>query len=222
MLDTSKIIQKNLSQDQYFIQEYPKHQIFIHHTAGGANPNNVIAGWQATTERVATAFVIAGKEDNSQSYHEGDIFQCFSSKFWSYHLGMKTASNLKVAHQSIAIEICNWGQLTYKDGKFWNYVNREVPQIEVIELAQPFRGYKYFHKYTDKQLASLKDLLIYLCNKWSIPKKYNDDMFDLNYKAINGEEDGFGIWTHVSVRQDKVDCFPQHELITMLQEVENL
>jgi hypothetical protein len=37
-LDTTKIIQKRLSNDQFIQEEHPKKQIYLHHTAGGGNP----------------------------------------------------------------------------------------------------------------------------------------------------------------------------------------
>lgn len=63
---------------------------------------------------------------------------------------------------SIGIEVCNWGMLKEKDGKFYNYVNRIVDSSEVTELDNPFKGHKFWHKYTDKQIDSLK-ILLYIC-----------------------------------------------------------
>jgi hypothetical protein len=45
--------------------------------------------------------------------------------------------------------------------KFYNYVNREIAANEVCELVKPHRGYKYYHNYTDAQIESTRQLLLY-------------------------------------------------------------
>lgn len=223
MLDISKIIQQPLPEKNYFQDLITKKQIFIHHTAGASNPQPVISGWEKRTDRVATAFVIAGKPTSSTStYTDGQIFQTFSSKFWGYHLGLKKSvfTSLGVPYlpldkASIGIEICNWGALTLKaDGKYYHYLGKTVPPEEVVKLNSAYRGSHYYHKYTAAQIASLKDLLIYLCDKFQIPKTYNADMFEISKPALTATP---GIWTHTSVRKDKVDCSPQPDLIAMLK-----
>lgn len=109
---------------QYFQEEHPKKQIYIHHTAGNSNGEQVFAGWAANSEKIATCVSISGKGKTSV---DGQIIQGFSSKFWAYHLGLKQEVFTKhgVKYQSldkisIGIEICNWGQLTLKDGKYYN------------------------------------------------------------------------------------------------------
>jgi len=89
-----------------------------------------------------------------------------------------------------------------------------VPTNEVIELVQPFRGSKYYQKYTDKQLKTLQILLNYLCETYNIPNTYISDMWDYSRSAINGSP---GIFNHVSFRKDKSDCFPQEELVEVLK-----
>ena len=113
---------------QYFQEEHPKKQIYLHHTAGNANAEQVFAGWAANSEKIGTCVSISGKGIGAR---DGEIVQGFSSKYWAYHLGLKqdTFTKAGVKYQSIdkisiGIEICNWGQLTLKDGKYFNYVNR--------------------------------------------------------------------------------------------------
>jgi N-acetyl-anhydromuramyl-L-alanine amidase AmpD len=148
-------------ENQYYKTQFTKKQIYLHHTAGNADAKNVFHGWKSDTQRIGTCVSISGKGKNTI---DGEIIQGFSSKFWAYHLGVKTkyfqAMELpykELDKYSVGIEICNWGQLTLKDGKFYNYVNREV--TDVIELDQPFKGYKYYHNYTDAQIESTRQLL---------------------------------------------------------------
>lgn len=221
MLDIGKIIQAKLPANCYYQEEIPKTQIFIHHTAGGSNAANVINGWKTRTDHVCTAFVIAGKPSSATSgYKDGDIYQAFSSKHWGYHLGLKKEvfTEQGVPYKpldkaSIAIEICNWGAVTPKNGKYETYIpNAFVPEADVLPLD--YKGKNFYHLYTDAQLAALKDLLVYLCEKYNIPKTYNAGMFDISKDALSGAP---GIWTHTSVRKDKVDCSPQPKLLEVLK-----
>lgn len=228
-LDITKINQNNLTENQYFKEDFSalKNQIVIHFTAGGASAVNTIYGWQFNSERVGTSFVISRGDKNEK---DGQIYQAFGSKYWAYHIAFSKSTNgvprkyhnflleQNIAKCSIGIEVCNWGGLLKdKDGVFRNYINGVVPISEVIELDAVFRGYKYYHAFSDSQIFSLKNLIIYLCDKYKISKKFNSDMFDINTNALDGVN---GIWTHASYRSDKIDCSRQPKLIKMLQEIE--
>ena len=212
-LDTTKIVQTRLKETQYYQEEFPKKQIVIHHTVSNGNAKNVISWWGKTPARIGVAFVID---------REGIIHQCFSSKHWAHHLGIKSAKNKQLNQQSIGIELCAWGSLKRSDLKsrivaqFTSSTGTIVPNNEVIELEKPFRGSKYYQKYTDKQLKSLQILLNYLCETYHIPNTYNSDMWDYSRSAMNGIP---GIWTHVSFRKDKSDCFPHEEMIINFQKL---
>lgn len=202
----------NFPKDQYFQEAFPKTQIYLHHTAGAPNADQVWQWWIADKTPVATCVVV----DDS-----GEIVQGFSSKFWAYHLGMKTKHFSMVGLPfknldkiSIGIELTSWGQLTYKNNKFYNYVNGVVPSNEVCELEIPFKGYRYFHNYTDVQIESVKSLLLLWNEKYNIPITYNEDIWSINKKALTGEP---GVYTHNSVRGDKVDIYPHPKLVAMLK-----
>ena len=62
-------------------------------------------------------------------------------------------------------------------------------------------------------MKSMQILLNYLCETYNIPKTYNADMWEYSRMAMKGNP---GIYTHVSFRKDKSDCFPQFELIEKL------
>ena len=220
-LDLKKIIQVSLTEDQYFREVTPKKMIFLHHTAGNPSAINTAKFWQQDSPKIATSFIIAGNVKNSHTEKDGDITQCFSSNYWAYHLGLKQEvfHSMGVPYQSldrisVGIEICSWGQLTESGGVFKNYVGGVVPSNEVTELETPFKGYKYFHKYTDAQIQSTKDLLVYLCDKFEINRGFHPDIFDLTKRAFSAEN---GIFSHNSVRKDKVDAYPCPRLIEMLK-----
>lgn len=203
-LDLSKIIQVNLPESQYFKEETAKKQICLHHTVSGPDGRRVFEGWASTPERIATALVVSA---------DGTIFQGFNSKYWAHHLGLKASNNTALNKLSIGIEVCNWGALTFTNGKYMSAFNREVPAAEVIDYGKDWRGARYFHRYTAAQLESTRQLVVFLCNRYSIPLDYNEDIFDINQRALKGEP---GIFTHVSYRTDKSDMQPQPELKAML------
>ena len=211
-LDISKIKQVRLKESQYFAEESAKTQIYLHHTAGNGNAEAVSRYWNGTSDRVATAFVVG---------QDGLIVQCFSSKHWAWHLGISKAEfkgqgakyqNLDKA--SVGIEVCNWGYLKEKDGKFYNYVNTRVPESMATTLDEPFKGYKHWYKYTDAQIESTRQLLVYLCDTYNIPREYRAQIFSLDKEAFNGTS---GIYTHNSVRKDKSDIYPCPRMIQMLE-----
>jgi len=215
-LDVSKIVQQPLKSDQFFSDKVSKKQIYIHHTVSSKNAANVIHGWNSNSERVGTAFIIS----------DDKIIQCYSSGQWAHHLGTKVAANLSLNKSSVAIEICNWGGIekggytknkvfVKKDpSKFYSYTGFEILPENVVDYREKWHGYRYFEKYTDVQIELLRQLLIYLCDTYSIPKDYNHDIWELCDRALSGAP---GIFTHVSVRKDKSDCHPQPELIAMLK-----
>ena len=203
---------------QYISEEHPKVQIYLHHTAGNASGEQVFAGWASNPERIATCVSISGKGTNCI---DGQIVQGFSSKLWAYHLGLKESTFQKFGLPyksldkiSIGIEICNWGQLTAKDGKFVNYVGKAVPENEICVLEKPYKGYKYYHNYTDAQIESVKELLLLWKDRYGIDLTYNEDIWDVTPRALKGNN---GVFTHNSVRYDKVDVYPHPKLIAMLK-----
>lgn len=222
ILDKSKDIQSvDFLKSQYIQDETQKVQIYLHHTAGNSDPFGVYRDWESNPERIATCVTIGGKPIKNSTIVDGQIVQGFSSKNWAYHLGLRESTFHKfnlpyksLDRISIGIEICSWGQLTRKNGRFYNWVNKVVPDEDVIELQTPFRGFKYFHNYTDAQIVSVEKLLRYWKDKYSIPSLYHDDIFEVNARALSGEP---GIYTHCSVRYDKVDIYPHPKLIEMLK-----
>lgn len=224
-LDTSKIKQAPLKASEYFAEEVKKTQIYLHHTAGNSSGINTVGGWAIDKRgRIATCVAISGP--GAKNSVDGEIVQAFASKHWAYHLGVK--QEVFKAHKvpwknldqlSIGLEICNWGGLDLENGKFVNYVDRVVPKNEVTELAEPFKGYKYYHKYSDAQIESVRQLLVYWSEVYGIDISFNyDQLFKVNTKALKGEN---GLYTHNSVRKDKNDIYPCPRMIEMFKTLKN-
>ena len=96
-----------------------------------------------------------------------------------------------------------------------NYVNREVPADQVTKLDAPYKGYQYYHKYSDAQIQSIKDLLLYWKGIYNIDLTYDyNKLFTVNKTALSGAN---GVYTHNSYRSDKSDMYPCPRLIEMLK-----
>jgi len=214
----------------YFQQVVKKNTIYIHHTAGGNRPDWTISGWQSATDKeghhvpVSTAYVIGGKSTTDGNIDfDGKVYRAFDDKYWAYHLGLNAANNVQLNSESVAIEICNYGPLTKTiNGTYLNYVNKAVPESDVVDLGKPFRGFRYYHKYTDAQLVSLKALILDVAKVHSIDLSVGlkqlvplgATAFELNQGALKGTG---GLWTHTNVRQDKFDCSPQPQLLELIK-----
>lgn len=222
MLDVRKIKQVPLKESQYIKESTKKLQIVLHHTAGNSSGVGTIKMWDNDDRgRIATCVTISGKGLSRDTY-DGEICQAFSSKYWAYHLGIKPdvfrANGLPYRSLdpiAIGIEICNWGPLTNKNGKYYNYVDRLVPADQVCELSVPYKGHKYYHRYTDAQIEAVRDLLVYWKNLWDIPIDYREeDMWKVSKNALSAVP---GVYSHNSYRKDKSDIYPCPRMIEMLK-----
>lgn len=195
---------------QYLKQNSPKDKLFIHFTAGDKNAGNTIKYWDNDEPKIATAFVIDGET--------GQIFECFSPNFWSFHLGIK-GTNGALDKTSIGIEICAYGPLKKIEDKYFAWPKNwttEIPANEVYELDTEYRGFKYFHAYSEDQLVSLEKLLEFLIEEYKIKIQgiFDENWFDYKPELIIDKTPG--VWTHVNVRKDKTDSYPDKRLITLL------
>lgn len=203
-INLGKIETIQFPENQYFQESFSKKQICLHHTVSGDGVNGDISSWEGTSERVATCIIID---------RAGIPWQLFSSKYWAYHLGAK---NSNLDKHSIGIEIDNYGWLIpTSSGKFKTYYGNEIYAITQY-YPDGFRGYNYYEKYTDAQIKTTGELLLYWHMIYDIPLTYNEDMWNISQNALSGKP---GIWTHVSFRPfpEKSDLHPQPEMISMLK-----
>jgi hypothetical protein len=222
-LDLKRIKQVPLKDSQYLKEETKKVQIVLHHTAGNSSGPATIKMWDADDRgRIATCVTISGKGLSKDTF-DGEICQAFSSRHWAYHLGIKPDVFKSVGLPfksldsiSIGIEICNWGPLSLRsDGKYYNYVNRVVPNDQVCILDKAYKGTRFYHAYTDAQIESVRQLLEYWHEVYDIPLEYNEkNLWDVSKDALSGKP---GVYTHNSYRRDKLDISPQPKMIEMLK-----
>jgi peptidoglycan hydrolase-like protein with peptidoglycan-binding domain len=210
----------HLSKSGYLEGIYKNDYIILHHTAGGANPKNVIDGWERDSlGRVATEFVIGGQNCNTgNAKYDGKIIRSFPEGCQANHIGISGSSYMNT--HSVGIEICNFGYI--RNGK--TYTGTNVKSDQIITLSEPFKGYLTWHKYSDEQIKAVRELLLYIANrnnidlheglyKW-IKEEGSIKAFDFHQDAYKGNIKG--LLTHTNIRKDKFDCSPQPNLIDMI------
>lgn len=208
------IVQLNFPDDRYLQVEHEKTQIVLHHTVSNGSALDVMNYWKTLPTKVGVCMIIE---------RDGTINQLFSSKFYAGHLGL-TEKHFEVQglqyrdlnKTSIAVELISWGGLKTVNGKCFNAYGKEVVNESVTILDKEYRGYTAFHSYTKEQIESVRKLLLYWSDKYSIPLTYHENMFEVNKDALTGVK---GVWAHTSFRTDKSDLFPQTEMIEMLKQV---
>ena len=220
-----------LDKDEY-VRDYGKIEplgFFIHHTAGWDNPYKTIKSWNNDSRgRVATQYCIGGTNvKGKEAKYDGVVVECFPNNYLGWHLGK--VGNFKISKFSGGVELNNFGYLTKKGDKYYTYVNVEVKPEFVCDLGYEFRGKRYWHAYSDKQIESLRLLILHLRDIYpkmdlvnGLPKLLKEGVdpakaFEFNTDAYNAKQ--FGLWTHTNVRKDKFDCFPQPELVEMLKQL---
>ena len=228
--DVSKIVKDLLPPDQYFQTIQNKTQIVLHHSAGWDNARGMFSGWKADKFRVATCFGLVD---------DGTVYQAFDNPaHWASHVGYfirgvggnnrayslvpgsdNQTFNLGIELRTIGIEVCNWGNLTLRDGKYHTWastVSRPITLDEkkVVTYEKPFRGYYHYERFTDQEIEQLWRFIRHYCKVFDIPATFNVENFDLNVDAINGVP---GVYAHINYRADKSDLHPQIELIKMLK-----
>ena len=236
-INISVIEAVDFPENKYYPMEYAKKQVVLHHTVSGPGVRGDLNHWLSLSDRIATCIIV----DN-----DGTAFQCFSSKYWAHHIGMKstflkangfadwTTRNVELNRGSIAVEIDNWGGLILGDGKkkqFGTKANGTPNLVTMLpgkyytaygnsvecEVQYYPQGFQGYNYYAKYSEAQLKTVCELLL-LWHI--KYG---IPLNYnedmwKVSKKALSGTpGVWTHVSFRTDKSDCHPQPELIEMLK-----
>ena len=215
-----EIDEYHLPDGEYLKGNYKNDYIILHHTAGGANPKVVIDSWSKDCiGKVATEFVVGGQNCKSgNTKYDGQIVRAFPEGCQAYHIG-KSGSDYMNIH-SVGIEMCNFGYI--KNGL--TYIGTNVDLNQIISLDSSFKGYLDWHKYSDEQINSVRELLLYISNRDNID--LHEGLYRWIYeegvmKAFGFHEDAYngkvkGLLTHANIRKDKFDCSPQPNLVDMI------
>lgn len=196
-----------------------KEYLFLHHTAGWNNPYKTIDSWGRDTRgAVSTEFVLGGQsvKGNDDKY-DGVMVQAFPDGHYGWHLGKNGSQHMHT--HSVGIEVNNFGYI--KNGK--TYAGTTAHESQIVTLAEPFRGYTTWHRYSDAQIESLRLWMHFIAERDGIDirvglpalvKEIGAKAFEFNADAYYGKVKG--VWTHTNTRKDKSDMFPQQELMDML------
>lgn len=187
----------------FYNQRTPKKQIVWHHSAGWDNARGMFNWWKVDKVfHVATAIGINDA---------GEVYRGYDEDFWGHHIGMQHRNNLILNMQSVAVEVCNWGALTFNGKDFQSWSGAVVPPDKVQRLS--YKDATYYEKYTDEEIRSLKYWTLLMALRYDIDLTYrHDDMWQVSNRAISGQE---GIYTHNSYISWKSDVSPQPKLISM-------
>ena len=213
----------HLPKGEYLTGNYKNDYIILHHTAGGSNPRVVVDSWaNDSLGKIATEFIVGGQNcTTGNTKYDGQIVRAFPEGCQAYHIGSSGSSYMNT--HSVGIELCNFGYIN--DGK--TYTGSIASQEQIISLNDPFKGYLFWHKYSDEQIKSVRELLLYIANrdnidlheglyKW-IKKEGAVKAFDFHKTAYKGEVKG--LLTHTNIRKDKFDCCPQPNLVDMIMSI---
>jgi len=191
--DVLQVVTANLANGDksfYYAEPTPKERIVVHFTAGYLKGD--MAALTRKDNHVSTPFVVA---------RDGTIYQLFSSKYWSYHLGKGAAGgNEPMSKSGIAIELSNVAYLREKDGNLVDpygalyCATGETAAYQSVPKA--FRGYTRFATFTDAQYTSLTTLLRYLTATYKIPAAFLPE--EKRYDVYPDVAKFKGITTHVN------------------------
>lgn len=216
-----------LDPDEYNSGPHLPEYLFLHHTAGSENPFAVVDQWNNDTRgKIGTEFLIGGQSvRNGNTKYDGVIVKCMPDGGYAWHLGDNGSQHMHV--NSVGVEVCNFGSLTPTSTGYKTYNGTLVHESQVCDLGFKFRGYQFYHKYSDAQIESLKELILFVKERDGIDIKKGliewlaiktpADAFDFSKDAWSGKVKG--MLTHTSTRKDKTDMSPQPNLIKMLKSI---
>ena len=209
----------------YYPVNTPKKAIIIHHTAGYIGAAGDIKRWREKFSfPIATHYII---ERSGFSEH------VFLDEYWSNHTGVNTT----LSKGTLSLELTNIGYLTkMNDGRYRDaYGNIKTAEQfggisspytlnsnNQVVKADSYRNRQYFQEYTDEQLEALRVVLQGWNQKFGIPLGFNfsnfNDIFPARGKVSSNAKSLIpGIYTHNSIRTDKLDVSPTKKMLEFLK-----
>jgi len=156
-------------------------------------------------------------------YKDGTVEKLLDDSKWCVQLDLepetfdKNGVSFRYLDKTlIGITLENVGPVMYKNNTFhpvW-WVDKQIDAAYEYCTKTKWRGYQHWELYYEKQLESLRELLLSLCERHSIPKTYNADIWDVSRRALMGTP---GIFCRCSFIKDAHDLHPQIELVNMLK-----
>ncbi len=205
-----------LPASEYFASAQEKTGIAIHHTVG-RGAESTFRYWRSDTSKgaprlVATAYIID---------RDATVFEVFDPSAWAYQFGLTwpAARRLTFERRFIGIEIASEGGLIEHDGHLYCFdrisPRTRKPQHEAFDYGRPYRGYRWFDRYSTGQLDALGSLVDDLCDRFPIPRRFPNRPLDYYGDALATFE---GVIGHAMVAKDNSDPAPDDRLWAALSE----
>lgn len=108
---------------------------------------------------------------------EGKIIQATPLDSWSYHAGVSHYPGLGdgLSRRLVGIELHSAGKLEKKNGKYYTWFNKEIPEKDVrVCEARDNIEFGYYEKFTEIQELALVTLILWLFDN-------NRNVFNLDY-----------------------------------------
>jgi N-acetylmuramoyl-L-alanine amidase len=210
LIDT---VRDNKDKSFYFEEETEKRKIILHFTMGYLKGDIATL----TKQHVSVPFVVG---------RNGNIYNLFASKFWSYHLGPSAmGGNTAMSKECIGIEISNIGPLLKSGNNLVTTYSKDDVYCSLEEtqfytkLKTKYRGYEYYASYTDAQYKAVIQLIKFLCAKYDIPKNTLAEAVRYNIMTATDFTKFKGILSHVNCRTDKVDIGPAFDWARVISSI---
>ncbi len=219
---------------EYYSDIHKKDKIIIMSSATSAHPLSYIGKIEAQrvllkNKSIGTAFCIGGKlesywlyEGKSHNINEtnGSIYKFFNEENWASFIRTGQPNDYSINSSAIGITLCNMGGLILsKTGVMLNSMGLPVSDKDVFDLGRTWKGYRYFHAYTDEQLNVLYELIRWIISKYSLKISrgiYGQPLwFDTSRDALNNKS---GIWNGNNY-SDSIDIYPHPQLIEILNKI---
>jgi N-acetyl-anhydromuramyl-L-alanine amidase AmpD len=206
-----------LPKTEYFPAVEKKNGIALHHTVGGT-ARSTFDWWlknRANGGRpqvVGTAYLID---------RDGTVYEVFEPGGWAFQFGLDWPLTARIAFEKrfIGIELASEGGLIEANGDLYAFdrvsPKTRKPKSEAFDYGKLYRGYRYFDRYEDRQVAALAGLIDHLCDRFAIRREVPDPFHAYYGDALLAFE---GVIGHAMVRRDKSDPAPYLPLWNRLME----
>jgi len=175
--------------------------------------------WRENTETFAFHYIIS---------RDGRLHKCFDDDYFTQGKNSNGDENVFDAHKiNVALE--NYGPLVkYKDGKYYPFQLVSNGDVEVSSVPDDdvhsfvacaesyYRGFKCYEKYTAPQLETLRNLLVFLQNKHSIPCNFTSKVW-FNISENGATEGRQGIFPYSAFVSHLFVPFPDRNFTKLLK-----
>jgi hypothetical protein len=181
------------------------------------------------SKAIGSAFAIGGKLESYWLYESkirnteevnGMIYKFFDEEYWANCIRSGQPNDMSINSTAIGITLCNMGGLIVSStGMMLNSFGLPVNDKDVFDLGRNYKGYRYFHNYTNEQIDSLYQLIRWTMSKYNIKISrsiYGQPLWwDISRDALNART---GIWNGNNFSEN-CDIYPHPLLIEMLNKL---